>query len=267
MDKKDKEKIGQQLIAQAENIRNEEDDVQIIADAVNACQALLRIVDKNIPKNISNSDFEDILSGYVGLTARIKYFYQNNSEYVSDSNSKLLNELLSEINSFQRRKSELDIEYEEKMDEAAGLRKEVESTEKEVLKVREEYETVKSAKEALDSEIEKLTQDTNTLKTEEEKLRNEVENFEAIIENLTIAINKLNEQYAELTAYFTEFNRVKEGIQQDGYIDVVDFTNKVQAQIEDGSRLMNWCDKTLKSLLTDIEILQDKIEKKRKAGV
>ena len=56
MDKKDKEKIGKQLIAQAENIRNEEDDVQIIADANRVAEEIISTAkDKKTRETTSGS--------------------------------------------------------------------------------------------------------------------------------------------------------------------------------------------------------------------
>lgn len=90
MEMKEKKRIEQQLIAQANRIMEEESDVEIIANTLSACQALLRIIDKTVSTTISPQDFEDILAGYIGLTARIKYFYQTNNDYVIESDKKLI---------------------------------------------------------------------------------------------------------------------------------------------------------------------------------
>lgn len=89
MEMKEKKRIEQQLIAQANRIMEEESDVEIIANTLSACQALLRIIDKTVSTTISPQDFEDILAGYIGLTARIKYFYQTNNDYVIESDKNL----------------------------------------------------------------------------------------------------------------------------------------------------------------------------------
>lgn len=267
MDIKDRKKIEKQLIAQAEMIGNEEDDIELIAYTVNACQALLRIVEKNMPETISNSDFEDILSGYFGLTARIKYFYQNNSEDVSDTNAKLLSELLSEISNHQRRKSDLEAEYEKNMDILSEIKKEVEEKEKEVSVIRNSYEKEKKETERLQKEDAELRAKAEELKLEKARLKDEIDNFVPAISELTNSIFSLKASYDELVAYYTVFEKIKKGIQEDGYVDIHDFTDKVKSRIDAGESLINWCDQTLSSLLTDIEALQDKIEKRRKASV
>ena len=266
MDKKDREKIEQQLIAEAEKIKNDDNDVEIIADTVSTCQSLLRIIDRNIPDSISKSDFEDILSAYIGLTSRIKYFYQNNSEYVSDGNTKLFNEMLTEINILQRKKSELDIEYENKMDELSELKKSMEKKELEVSEVGEQYDKAKETVDVITERINKLNFETESLRKEEVQLKDEVENFQPIMEELIGSINKLKDQYKELTAYYTEFDKIKQGIKEDGFVDMHDFNDKVKSRIDEGEELMKWCDNTLKALLEDVEALQEKVEKRRKVG-
>ena len=266
MDKKDKEKIAQQLAAQADRIRNEDDEIQVAADTVNTCQALLRILDKNMPQGVSESDFEDILSGYVGLTARIKFFYQNNSDYVSEGNSKLLGDLLSEITAYQRRKSDLDAEYENKMDELSILKKDYEIKEAEVHDLNDELSKTENTVAALNKEFNDLNSRAEDLKEEEHRLKDDIENFEPMLEDLTESIQQLKKQYAEMTAYFPEFDRIRLGLENDGYVDVRDFTEKVKSQIETGNEVIRWCDDVLSKVSKDVETLQETIEKRRKAG-
>ena len=266
MDKKDRDKIEQQLIAEAEKIKNDDNDVEIIADTVSTCQSLLRIIDRSIPDTVSKSDFEDILSAYIGLTSRIKYFYQNNSEYISDGNAKLLNEMLMEINILQRNKSKLDIEYDNKTDELYELKKSVEKKETEVSEIEEQYDKAKEAVDVIKKRIKKLNSETESLKKEEVQLKEEVEYFQPIMEELIGSINKLKDQYKELTAYYTEFERIRQGIKEDGFVDMRDFNDKVKSRIDEGEELMKWCDNILKALLEDVETLQEKVEKRRKEG-
>ena len=266
MDNKDKKRIEQQLIAQANLILEEESDVEIIANTLNACQALLRIIDKTVSTSISAQDFEDILAGYIGLTARIKYFYQNNNDYVIESNKKLISQLLTEISSYQLQKSELDNKHEKKLDEYVETKRVYEEKQKEFDTFDEECALLVKKKHTLDEEVEKLKKKKEQLISEQERLSSEIEGFEPQIEELTSSVMKLKEQYDSLVAEFSEFERVKKGIEEEGIVDVNEFNAVVNQKVAESKSLIQWSENILKLLIEDVETLQSKIEKRRKAG-
>lgn len=266
MDNKDKKRIEQQLIAQANLILEEESDVEIIANTLNACQALLRIIDKTVSTSISAQDFEDILAGYIGLTARIKYFYQNNNDYVIESNKKLISQLLTEISSYQLQKSELDNKHEKKLDEYVETKRVYEEKQKEFDTFDEECALLVKKKNTLDEEVEKLKKKKEQLISEQERLSSEIEGFEPQIEELTSSVMKLKEQYDNLVAEFSEFERVKKGIEEEGIVDVNEFNAVVNQKVAESKSLIQWSENILKLLIEDVETLQSKIEKRRKAG-
>lgn len=266
MDNKDKKRIEQQLIAQANLILEEESDVEIIANTLNACQALLRIIDKTVSTSISAQDFEDILAGYIGLTARIKYFYQNNNDYVIESNKKLISQLLTEISSYQLQKSELDNKHEKKLDEYVETKRVYEEKQKEFETFDEECALLVKKKNTLDEEVEKLKKKKEQLISEQERLSSEIEGFEPQIEELTSSVMKLKEQYDSLVAEFSEFERVKKGIEEEGIVDVNEFNAVVNQKVAESKSLIQWSENILKLLIEDVETLQSKIEKRRKAG-
>lgn len=266
MDNKDKKRIEQQLIAQANLILEEESDVEIIVCTLSACQALLRIIDKTVSTSISAQDFEDILAGYIGLTARVKYFYQNNNDYVIESNKKLISQLLTEISSYQLQKSELDRRHEKQLDEYAETKRAYEEKQKEFDAFDEECTALVKKKNALTEEVERLRKKKEQLIFEQEKLSSEIEEFEPRIEELATSIAKLKEEYDNLLAEFSEFERVKKGIEEDGLVDINDFNAVVNQKVAESKNLIQWSENILKLLLEDVETLQSKIEKRRKAG-
>ncbi len=267
MDIKQKKRIEQQLIAQANLIMEEESDVEIIANTLSACQALLRIIDKTVSTSISSQDYEDILAGYIGLTARIKYFYQSNNDYVIESNKHLISQLLSEISSYQLQKSELDGLHEKKLDEYSETKNAYEAKQREFDAFSEECVALTKKKKALDEEVENLKKKKEQLLLDQERLSSEIEEFEPKLEELTMSIVKLKSVYDDLLAEYSEFERVRQGIEGEGLVDINSFNAVVQKKTDEGNALIEWSENILSLLLEDIEILQAKVEKKRKAGI
>ena len=266
MEMKEKKGIEQQLIAQANRIMEEESDVEIIANTLSACQALLRIIDKTVSTTISPQDFEDILAGYIGLTARIKYFYQTNNDYVIESDKKLISRLLTEISSYQLQKSELDSKHEKKLDEYTETKRLYEDKQKEFDDFNEECAVLLKKKSTLAEEVERLKRRKEQLLLDQERLSSEIEEFEPRIEELTMSIMKLKDMYDNLVAEYSEFERIKKGIEDEGVVDINDFNAVVQQKTDEGNALIHWSENTFNLLLEDIETLQAKVEKKRKAG-
>lgn len=266
MEMKEKKRIEQQLIAQANRIMEEESDVEIIANTLSACQALLRIIDKTVSTTISPQDFEDILAGYIGLTARIKYFYQTNNDYVIESDKKLISRLLTEISSYQLQKSELDSKHEKKLDEYTETKRLYEDKQKEFDDFNEECAVLLKKKSTLAEEVERLKRRKEQLLLDQERLSSEIEEFEPRIEELTMSIMKLKDMYDNLVAEYSEFERIKKGIEDEGVVDINDFNAVVQQKTDEGNALIHWSENTFNLLLEDIETLQAKVEKKRKAG-
>lgn len=266
MDIKDKKRIEQQLIAQANLIMEEESDVEIIANTLSACQALLRIIDKTVSTSISPQDFEDILAGYIGLTARVRYFYQNNNDYVIESNKNLVSQLLTEISSYQLQKNELDNMHEKKLDEYAETKRLYEDKQVEYDAFNEECNELLRKKSTLVEKVESLKKKKEQLLLEEDKLSSEIKEFEPKIEELTMSIMKLRDVYENLVAEYSEFERIRKGIENEGLVDIDNFNAIVRQKTDDGNTLIQWSENILNLLLEDIETLQAKVEKRRKAG-
>lgn len=267
MEIKEKKRLEQQLFAEANLIMKEESDVEIIANTLSACQALLRIIDKTVSTSISIQDFEDILAGYIGLTARVKYFYQNNNDYIIESNKKLISQLLTEISSYQLQKSELDSRHEKKLDEYEETKKIYEKEQIEFDTINEECNVLLKKKSALVEEVEKLKKKKEQLLFDQESLSSEIEVFEPRIEELTMSIMKLKDMYENLVAEYSEFDRIRKGMENEGLVNINDFNSIVQQKTDEGNALIQWSENILNLLLEDIEILQAKIEKRRKTGV
>lgn len=263
----EKKRLGAQLIAQAEFIGKHKNELTLITETLNTCQALLRSVDKMIPAHLSDDQFEDILAGYVGLTSRIQYFYLSNPYYFESHSGNVLEDMLKRINILQKQKSDLDMEYEKKMDERDEAKKAVEERQREVDAVQADCDFVKKQADELQRKKEKLTGKKEELLAEQSKLSEEIDNFEPELEKVTKSVYELKSTYEDLCADFEEFSRIKKGIEQDGFVYMSDFEELVRAKADEAKELMRWSDRTLGAVLDDVDALQDKIEKKRKAGM
>ena len=70
-----------------------------------------------------------------------------------------------------------------------------------------------------------------------------------------------------MLAYYSELERIQEGIREEGFVDVESFSNRLQTMNDSGQEIIAQYDSILKKLTADIEALQAKIENRRKAGV
>ena len=174
--------------------------------------------------------------------------------------------MLTEISSYQLQKSELDNKHEKKLDEYVETKRVYEEKQKEFDTFDEECALLVKKKNTLDEEVEKLKKKKEQLISEQERLSSEIEGFEPQIEELTSSVMKLKEQYDNLVAEFSEFERVKKGIEEEGIVDVNEFNAVVNQKVAESKSLIQWSENILKLLIEDVETLQSKIEKRRKAG-
>lgn len=105
------------------------------------------------------------------------------------------------------------------------------------------------------------------LETDLKKVTNDIENLEPNIERLIKEVNTAKETYEEMVAYYSEYQRIQDGIKEEGYVDMESFHKKVDSMNNTGEHLMAEYDSLLKNLISDIEALQAKIEKRRKPGM
>ena len=128
-------------------------------------------------------------------------------------------------------------------------------------KILEALQSSEKGKKEQDDKISEVEKKIEELKDVNERVDNFVPNVKRLIE----AVDDAKSTYAEMVAYCAELERIQNGMKDDGYVDIVSFTQKIQGMNTQGRELMNQYDELLKNITADVEALQEKI--KVRAGV
>lgn len=258
--------LRKQLEQQAKLFTTNQDNTKLIISVLSTCSALLRAVENSMPKSLSQSEFESIFAGYLGVINRVNSFYKKNTAYFNADESKTLQTILTSLEQAAEEKREFD-------EKLAGEQKKYNATKAAVEKVKQalEAETEKHNKliadeKNLKQKLQNIKGRIATLEKELERTDSDIENLESNIEKLIQEVHTAKETYEEMTAYYSELERIQAGIKEEGYVNMDSFLEKVQSMNNSGTELMAQYDHLLKKLTNDIESLQAKIEKRRKAG-
>ena len=81
---------------------------ELVLATLSTCVSLLRVVESSMPKTISQSEFDSIFAGYLGITGRVDGFYKKNAEYFDLEESNTLQTVLESLRNAEARKKELD---------------------------------------------------------------------------------------------------------------------------------------------------------------
>lgn len=261
-----KQLLKQQLEQQASLIVSEDNNIELIASILVTCSALLHTAEKTMPNSFTAQEFEKVYSGYLGVASRIKQFYQLNQAYMNNKESVLLTELISSINEAERNKKELE-------NHIAKVQKALEEIEQEIKEnqnifgaVQKNYDFKLKEQADLEEKFQEVQKKVLSLEEELKTTQVQIEQFEPNIERLIQEIAIAKDTYEEMVSYYTEIDRIQRGIQEEGFVDIVSFIEKLHEMNEQGNHLMSAYDRILKNMAMDIETLQEKIENRRLAG-
>lgn len=203
MDAKDRKIIAHQLRAQAQVICKEDNDEEAACAALGACHALLKMVDVLIPTNLSESDFKDILAGYVGVLDEVWLFYQKCNKDMEEHEQKVCDKLFHEITNGKTQKDGKDYEYELKMEEYKEIQKAVLEKQKALEILETEYGAAQERFYQLQGSIEEIAQ----RKRELERWRESRTTFKLYKDQLC----QLSEEFDYEKAKADDFRRQKIG--------------------------------------------------------
>lgn len=267
MDADNRQLLRKQLEYQAKIFTTSQNDIELIVSVLSTCSALLRAVESSMPKMISQSEFDSIFAGYLGIIGRVDGFYKKNSSYFNSEEAKTLQTILTSLRNAEIKKKELDEKLANAERENDAVNSDIKTAEH-LLKVEEEKKNSLAEKEnRLKKKLEAVKEKIETLNVDLEKTTKDIENLEPSIERLIQEVNTAKETHEEMVAYYSEFQRIQDGIKEEGYVDMESFHKKIASMNDTGEKLMAEYDSLLKKLTSDIEALQAKIEKRRKAGM
>ena len=259
--------LRKQLEYQAKLFETSKNNTELVLATLSTCVSLLRIVESSMPKTISQSEFDSIFAGYLGITGRVDGFYNKNAEYFDLEESNTLQTVLESLRNAEARKKELDERIQNVEKENADVNSDIRNSER-LLKVEEEkYSSLIEKEKGLNKKLNDIKKKIELLEDDLKNTTNNIENLEPNIEKLIKEVNTAKETYEEMKAYYSEYQRIQDGIKEEGYVDMESFHKKVDSMNNTGEQLMAEYDSLFKNLISDIEALQAKIENRRKPGI
>ncbi len=256
--------LRKQLEYQAKLFETSKNDTELVLSTLSTCVSLLQVVESSMPKTISQSEFDCIFAGYLGITGKVDGFYKKNAEYFDLEDSKTLQTALESLRNAETIKIELDEKIQNVENENSDVNSDIRNAEH-LLKVEEEkYSSLIEKEKGLKKKLNGINMKIELLVVDLNKTTMDIKDLEPNIERLIKEVNTAKETYEEMVAYYSEYQRIQNGIKEEGYVDMESFHKKVDSMNNTGEQLMAEYDSLFKNLISDIEALQDKIENRRK---
>lgn len=259
--------LRKQLEQQAKLFETSKNNTELVVAILSTCASLLRAAESSMPKTISQSEFDSIFAGYLGITSRVDGFYKKNATYFDFEESHTLQTLMTSLRNAETKKKELDEKIQNSEKENTDVNRDIRNAEHLLKAEEEKYSSLIEKEKGLKTKLKDIKKKIELLEADLKKVTNDIENLEPNIERLIKEVNAAKETYEEMVAYYSEYQRIQDGIKEEGYVDMESFHKKVDSMNNTGERLMAEYDSLLKNLISDIEALQAKIEKRRKPGV
>lgn len=259
--------LRKQLEYQAKLLETSKNNTELVLSTLSTCVSLLQVVESSMPKTISQSEFDSIFAGYLGITGRVDGFHKKNAEYFDLEKSNTLQTVLESLRRAETIKIELDEKIQNVENENSDVNSDIRNAEH-LLKVEEEkYSSLIEKEKGLKKKLNGINKKIELLQFDLNKTTNDIKDLEPNIERLIKEVNTAKETYEEMVAYYSEYQRIQNGIKEEGYVDMESFHKKVDSMNDTGEQLMAEYDSLFKNLISDIENLQDKIDNRRKPGI
>lgn len=258
--------LKNQLEQQAKLFVTEQDNIKLSVSVLTTCVALLRVAEKNMPKSFSQQEFNNVFAGYLGIANRVNGFYKNNTAFFNETESGLLKQILQLLEKAEREKKDLDLKIADSQKKFNVTKTEVERLERKLEAEKKKRRKIEEKKSELQRKLKDIQDRISELERELVDVNSRIANLEPSIDVLVNNVNAARATYEEMLAYYSELKRIQEGIREEGFVDVESFSNRLQTMNASGQEIIAQYDSILQKLTSDIEALQAKIEKRRKAG-
>ena len=267
MNENDRQLLKNQLEQQARLFVTEQDNTKLAMAVLTTCAALLRVSENNMPKTFSQQEFHTMFAGYLGIANRVNGFYKNHMDFFNETESDRLMQISVALEKAEQVKKNLDVKLADTQKKRSITETEVEQLERKLEEERNRKRELEGKKSDLHRRIEDIQEQISQLECEMVGINSRIDNLEPSIEVLIKNVNTARDTYEDMLAYYSELQRIQEGIREEGFADAESFSNRLQAMNQSGKEIMEQYDSVLKKLTKDIETLQAKIESRRKAGV
>lgn len=266
MERKDKLKWKRQLEQQAQLLVSEEAPEKLTQSLLTTCFALLRAAEQTMPDHWEEDTLENAYAGYLGVASKVNAFAQAQQSGLREGKAALLAEQTAALEECQRERSNLDAQLIQAKKEQQTLNQEIKSLNKKVSNAKAQAQTAQMRKETYTAQAEALERQIADLEAEDASLRQRIEQFEPDLERLVQEVALAKDRYQELMASYTELDRVRAGMAEEGFVDMNSFIQAVADMNEQGTALMEQYQRMLSKVLADVEALQQQIKERRRAG-
>lgn len=264
MNVNDRQLLKNQLEQQARQFATEQDNTKLAVSVLTTCAALLRVAEKNMPKTFSQQEFNNVFAGYLGISNRVNGFYKNNTDFFNATESDKLKQILKSLEEMEQAKKDLEVKIACFHEERETTENEVKQLERELDVEREKKREIERKKSELHRKLEDIQNKITRLESESVDITSQINNLEPSIELLINNVSVARDTYEEMLAYYSELQRIQEGIREEGFVNVESFSNRLEEMNASGKKIIDQYDSILKKLTSDIEALQAKIEYRRK---
>jgi chromosome segregation ATPase len=266
MDTNNRQLLKKQLEQQAKQFVTEQDETELAISILSTCSALLRAAEKTMPKSFSHEEFDMVFAGYLGVANRVNGFYKNHTVDMNEEESELLKQIRAALNNAEKEKKTLDNKLVKEKNRSKQIEAEVKKVKKEVTAEQKKQDNLEKEKAEKEQNLRNIRNRVTELENELHAIHLKTEELEPDMDMLITSVNTAKDTYEEMIAYYSELQKIQEGIQEEGFVDIKSFTEKLQTMNDSGKAIMTQYDSMLKNLTADMESLQAKIEARRKAG-
>lgn len=263
----DRQLLKSQLEQQAKRFVTEQDSTKLALSVLITCSALLRAAEKNMPKSFTQQEFNNVFAGYLGIANRVNGFYKNNISFFNETESEMIKQITTSLDEAEREKKKLDVKVADAQKRRDTVASDVKKLERDLEDEKKQKRDLERNKSDLQKRLENTQNRISELENELVRINSRIVNLEPSIEKLINNVNTARDTYEEMVAYYSELQRIQEGIKEEGFVDIESFSNRLHTMNDSGKKIMDQYDSILKKLTSDIEALQAKIETRRKAGV
>jgi len=254
--------LKKQLEQMAARIGAEENNMNVIMSALSTCSVLLKVSEESMSKNISDGDFQNLYARYLGIVNKVNSFYEKNQKYFGSNEKEKMNAILDRIKQFENELKEVNNQLDGMSKRILTLIKKLDFNGQ--YDVKENDGAVRNRIQSQNMKLQILSTEIEGAKQRLKKINTDIDEFEPNIDELIRRIAEAKDSYAEITAYYSELKRIQKGIEDDGYVDIVSFNRALDNMNQQSSELIARYDKILGDLSKDVDMLQKKIDAKRK---
>ncbi|MCD8147675.1 MAG: hypothetical protein LUD84_10460 [Clostridiales bacterium] len=256
MNKAKKQALKRQLEQQAAQLVLETSDAALIDDILRTCTALLGSI-KDLPcTGMTDQELARISACYLGAASQMTAFYAHSLE---DARNNVQHQLNVDLIEVKERETLLSGQIVDTREKIAAAPAEIKRLQRLLAVAEQECNEVSQQRNDLKAQVDEKMNEAAELERQLTYLRGESENYDTVIADLTKNVADAEQASGELDVQFEEMNRIRSGLQEEGFVNISSFNKKIEEMNRQSKELRNQYDTLLGKVLKDVEALRKKI--------